>query len=336
MGAMAWTWEFTLRAFNALGGAAENIVRKSGSAARGLVSVNPEKSVDLYVPEKLIFPASDFEFADGRLKLKDTAQIGNAERSFLENYLASVSWSEGRDEAAAFVKHLNDLPGDVRALLSVEFGMEFPGEHAPDKMEEWLFRSRLLAWRGAPALVPILELVSHDPMAKPFLEANGLSLTGKFSGEVRMVRGRLGPFSAFWRFGFATLERQTFSLPMTLETGSGLEVNIGQSINLNAVLGSMPVPQFEVNGKSVRFSCVMVGSSRNPKLSRGIFCRIVKDAGEANPDQVFDNILHINRMSFLKLLEALERHEGEPIHTLRTVARYELEAMSWCIGTREL
>ena len=52
-------------------------------------------------------------------------------------------------------------------------------------------------------------------------------------------------------------------------------------------------------------------------------------------DEVFDQILRSNALTFIKLLQALEPHEGEMISKLRTMARYQLEAMAHCVGSRE-
>jgi hypothetical protein len=62
----------------------------------------------------------------------------------------------------------------------------------------------------------------------------------------------------------------------------------------------------------------------------------MRDAGQKDPERVFDRILLENRLKFLKLLEVLEEHDGGLIRVLRRVARYQLEAMSWCVGSREL
>jgi hypothetical protein len=43
-----------------------------------------------------------------------------------------------------------------------------------------------------------------------------------------------------------------------------------------------------------------------------------------------------NARQFIKLLGALEAHDGEMVSLLRTMARYQLEAMNHCIGSREL
>jgi hypothetical protein len=324
-----------LHAFRALGGTAQNIAVKSDGAGPGIVPANPERAIGVHVPPNLIFPVSDLELIDGRLRIRDSAVIGNAERSFFEGYSDSFTWSSGCDRADQFLSGLDSLPADVRTVLRDEFGIEFPGPE-PERTERWLLQSRLLTWRGKIVFVPILELVQHDPKAQPYSERDGVTLTGTFGEEVRMGRSMLSPFAAFWKFGIASPERQAFSLPMTLTTESGREVVIEQLMNLNATLGAFPVPDFKVEGPAVQFSCLMIGSSRTPKLSRAIFYRIMREAGETKPEHVFDSVLHINRLSFLKLLEALESQEGQLVPTLRKVVRFQLEAMSWCIGTREL
>jgi len=334
---MAWSWDFTVQVFRSLGGSVQNITRKDGPGAKSLIAVDPEKTIGLHAPENLIFAVSDIEFLGGRLRIRDASQVAKAERTFFENYYEDFSWSSSeRDEAAAFLKGHDELPADVRAILSDEFGVSLGEEDAGDRVERWLLQRRLLGWRGGPVLVPFFDLVQHNAKAQPYGQMNGISLAGRFPGEVQMLRSRLSPFAAFWIFGSAIPERAAFSLPMTLQLEDGGAVEIDQAINMNSVLGSTPVPDFECDGKSVRFSCLMLGSSRNPRLSRGIFYRIMRDAGKTTPEEVFDHILHLNRMSYLKLMEVLEPHQGGLIPALRKVVRYQLEAMSWCVGAREL
>ena len=83
-------------------------------------------------------------------------------------------------------------------------------------------------------------------------------------------------------------------------------------------------------------SYLMIGNPKFPRLSRGIFRTLMKQAGAPNLDEVFDFILHFNRTRFLGLLAALEPLGGEMAVTLRKMARLQLERMSHCIGTRDL
>jgi hypothetical protein len=89
-------------------------------------------------------------------------------------------------------------------------------------------------------------------------------------------------------------------------------------------------------GDSLTLSYLTIGSSRNPRLSRGIFRTLMREAGIENPDEGFDEVLCYNRRGFLGLLAALEPHEAPMITNLRRMARYQLAAMTHCVGAREL
>jgi hypothetical protein len=62
----------------------------------------------------------------------------------------------------------------------------------------------------------------------------------------------------------------------------------------------------------------------------------MREAGLENADEAFDSILNFNWTRCLNLLAVLEPYQGGMISTLRKVARYQLESMSYCIGSREL
>jgi hypothetical protein len=114
------------------------------------------------------------------------------------------------------------------------------------------------------------------------------------------------------------------------------ELIIQWEIGAYTIRGNFPVPQVNIQGSNLLLSHLMIGRRGFPRLSRGIFCTLMREAGATNADEVFDNILYFNRMKFLKLLEVLEPHKGEMIVSLRKMAHYQLEAMAYCMGKREL
>src|SRR5215469_5209499 len=119
---MAWTWDFILQAFKALGGAAENITVRKGPAGATIAAADPEKPVQLYAPENLLFPVSEVEVAGGRLKIKDASSIGKGERSLFENFYDSFAWSDrDREQAAAFLQAFDALPDEIHDALLDEF-----------------------------------------------------------------------------------------------------------------------------------------------------------------------------------------------------------------------
>jgi len=324
--------------FRSLGGTADNIVQKSGPRGRGIFPIDPSKPIRLRVPQNLLIPVSDVEFVEDRMKIKDSAIVGNPERIFFENYQEAFSWgSVGRNEAAALIEALDDLPPDVRALLSSDFTMKLrlEGGSVVERAQRRFLDSRQIEKGAAWVVMPLMELVNHAPTGVPYDVSDGVTIEGVFPGEVLVFYMDMDTLGIFRTFGFASPERCAFSLPIQDQTGRR-KILVQRRINFDSKLGSFQVPDFRMDGDTLVLSCLMIGDVKFPRLSRGIFCRVMKEAGKQDPEEAFDAILHHNRTKFLKLLEALEPYGGGLIPTLRKVVRYQLEAMSFCIGTREL
>ncbi|HEX3664910.1 MAG TPA: hypothetical protein VHU23_06740 [Rhizomicrobium sp.] len=333
---MAWSWDFLVQVFRGLGGTIDNVARKPGRGGRGLVSIQPDKPAGIHVPANLLVPLSDLEFADGRITLKKDAAAGSGERTFLENYLNDLSWeSGGKAEASAFIAGLDGLPSEVKQVLSEEFAMNAFFEGGEERARNWFLESRRLGWRDKPVIAPFIELAEHDSTSAPCVDHDGLALVGMFPEGVRTLRSEADPITFFRRFGYASPEPTAFSQPMAAEP-QGCKIEIRKKINRDATLGSTRVPEFTRDGDSLLASCLMLGSVPRPMVPRSIFKAMASGMPLASADQTFDFIQHRNRMIFLGLLEVLEPYEGNMVAELRSVARYQLQAMSFCIGVREL
>src|SRR5438552_5758849 len=149
------SWDEMLRLFRLLGGEAENILL-AGEGGRGLMAVDPEKPVQVRVPPNLIFSVEAVEFADDRLRLKKSANAGDAERLFFDNYQMGFSWAPARSEAVSFVRQFDALPADVRSLLGGEFGFKdlLEGDTL-ERAQKWFLKSRAARSEEADFIVPV-------------------------------------------------------------------------------------------------------------------------------------------------------------------------------------
>ena len=337
---MTWTPEFTLQVFRSLGGKAENITFRETSDGFRVVPVDPRQPVKLIASENLIVPVADIEFRNGELKISEGANTGKSERTFLENYFDTFSWGAGgRKEALLFENGRRELPADVKTFMSEVLGIAAMSEEPGDPevaAERWFLESRQTD-RAPPVLVPILDLIRHDPQAKPLQQMNGVGLSDSFENEVRALRAGVSPMGAFLRFGASLPERAVFSLPLIVEIEGG-QLEIGSQIRMTSRICSFPAPDFDRDVNHLRLSGLMIGNAVFPRVPRSVFRHMLKSAGreQAEADETFDRIQHRNRMAFLELLDVLEAHEGGLIPGLRRAARHQLQAMSWCIGARDL
>jgi len=335
LGRMARTWEDMIETFRALGGTADNIVRGNGARGRGIFPIDKSKPARLHVPENLLISDDDIVFIDGRLKIRSSAAYGRSEREFFEEYQDIFSWGDtGRSECSAFIQGLEELPPEVLSLLFPD-GIAKPQSHDDhERIEQEFVQSRKLERNGKCVLMPVVELVNHGPTARPFATTNGVSIEGMFSDEVLVRYNAQDAFGIFLSHGFASPELVAYSVAARREGPQKLIV--GRKTNDKSKRGSLNIPNFRIDGDTLEVSCLMIGNKRFPRLPKGIFCHIAREAGWTNVEEEFDAIVHRNRMTFLHLLQLLEPHEGKLIPTVRKMIRYQLEAMSHCIGTREL
>jgi hypothetical protein len=96
----------------------------------------------------------------------------------------------------------------------------------------------------------------------------------------------------------------------------------------------VPALTFEIGVGKLPF--LMIGHRWMPKEPRSIFRGVAASAGIHKADEVFDTILQFNWAALLDLLTMLAPHEGDAVVKLRTVVRYQLEAISCCVGSTEV
>jgi hypothetical protein len=332
--ALSWPWNEMLEEFRALGGVAGNIGLSEG---RGLVAVNPAESVLLRVPRNLLIRADDIEICDGHIRIRESADVSDADRRFFEKYESAFSWGAGeRARSAAFIAGLDGLPAEVRELLIAEFGLGdlLQGDLA-QRIQTHFMRSHEIPWHGGTVMAPLLELANRGMEGLRYERGKHLQIQGYVRNEILVRYGAEDAYSTFCRFGIAARQSMAFGLPMTLHY-EDREIVISRNTNAGVMRGNDRVPRVGVNGRLISFSYAPLGHRKNIRLARGVFRTLLREAGVKSPDEAFDRVVRSSTLRFIKLLRAMERHEGEMISTLRRMARHQLEAINCSIGAREL
>lgn len=332
-------WEEMLSAFGALGGVAENIVLGHGPYGRGLFPRDQSKPILLQLPENLLFPVEDIEFLDGQIRIRNNSAVAGPERDFFQRYANAFSWGGGgRSESTAQIAALDALSPHVRAVLAADFGMGYllQGDFI-ERTQIRFLESRLLFSDGRRLLMPLIELANHAPDGLPHepIGKNGVQIRGSAHGEILVAYAHRDCLGLFRVFGFVGLQPMAFSLPMTVQA-AGQKITIHDRTARQTRRGNFVSPQLAFDGNGISLSYLMIGNTKLPRLSRGIFRALMREAAVADADGIFDYILRINRQKLLRLLEALEHQRGEMALALRKTAHNQLEATTNCIGARDL
>jgi hypothetical protein len=114
------------------------------------------------------------------------------------------------------------------------------------------------------------------------------------------------------------------------------KLTILRQLSNKKVRGNFRIPVLSTDEDKVTVSHLMLGHARYPRLSKGIFYQFMQDLGEPNGEELYDRIRRFNVGQFLKLMEALDAHEGAMISTLRQLCRHQIGAISHAVGSRTL
>jgi hypothetical protein len=96
------------------------------------------------------------------------------------------------------------------------------------------------------------------------------------------------------------------------------------------------VPKFALRDDGAQLQFLMIGNRHHPRSCKGVFYKLMREAGIADFEEGFDTIRHANRLHFLNLWSAIEDVEGPMANTLRRMTRFQLQAMSYCYGVQEI
>jgi hypothetical protein len=328
-------WDDLLDEFRALGGTADNIRLGQGEFGRGLFPIDPARPVVIRVPENLLVPAEQMIFPGGVPRVGLHARTGKRERSWLNRYQEEFAWPAGRDEILRKLELGRALPDPLRHALLHELHCGVWFAEPTDKLIQRLyFQARTIEHNKKIVVMPIIEMANYGPGAK-YGGETFVELQGAFPGEILVEYTQHDSLGLFVGFGFAVQRPIAFSIPLKgTFTSEPLRVRgrfFGRS-------GSPQdwVPQFTKQTGEGVLMFLMLGNEQFPRLPKGIFFRLMRDAGYTGFAEAFDIIHHHNRLHFIKLLETLEGVDLPMAATLRSMARYQLRAMSFCYGVREI
>jgi hypothetical protein len=326
-------WDDMLAEFRALGGIADNICLKEGPFGRGLFPRDPSKRIRVHVPESMLVQLKDFKLQDGKVRVDPAAGVDARVIQFVEEYQQNFAWGVARQTIENLFQMVHEAPAALRQLMDSPFNMDrWLTEPSDQAVFDAFFMSRGISYEKIHVMMPIIELANHGPNTR-YQCGDGIEISGGFEGEVLVQYSTSDPLDLFAHWGFTSRESFALSLQLGLDTEAGPLV-IGRA---DASSRYRPfVPDVIIQEGKVTLSCMLLGHKNLPRMARGIFYKVMRNAGRPDPETVFDRIQHINRMQFLKLLEMSELAAPPLAQILRRVALFQLEAMSHHIGTRDV
>ncbi|MBV9571360.1 MAG: hypothetical protein JO056_08975 [Alphaproteobacteria bacterium] len=329
-------WDDMLEEFRALGGTAENVCLKDGRYGRGLFPIDPAKPVDIHIPESLLLESKHVTVENGSFCVGAGATIGVREKSFLENYEREFSWGVASHETEGLLRMFHAAPAELSELLKSPFNLDlWLQEPTTEAIVERYFASRIIRYKDKTVVMPIVELANHGLESQYKTGGGvGVGIGGRFENEVLVSYSGGDPLLIFRNWGFAS-RVQGIGLSLSLAFNEQ-KLRIGRSEPKPADGRNSLVPEVGTEDGMTVLSHILLGNKRNPRVPRGIFYRVCREAGIRDAAELFDRIQHINRTQYLRLAELSETASPRLGRLLRNLAYAQLEVLSFSFGVREL
>ncbi|HEY5047003.1 MAG TPA: hypothetical protein VII49_03155 [Rhizomicrobium sp.] len=328
-------WNELLDELRALGGTADNLCLRAGPFGRGLFAEDPAKPVRLRIPPNVLVEVAHVVFEDGVFRVGPESKLDSRERAFVEKYEAEFSWGAGgRVETEEFFESAKALPEPARKILSGRMGLGFLfAEITPDLIQRRFLGARRINCKGCTVVMPIMDLANYGYLAN-YDTDNGIEVSGQFPGEVLVRYTNSDSLGIFRGWGFASEESEAMSVNLRVKTELGTFVVSADYEEQK--IGPKPwMPKLKVEGKVFDFPFLLLGSRKFPRVPKGIFCRVMRDAGYRGAEESFEYIRHANQLMLVDALETLEGVEGTMAHTLRKMILWQLRTLSYCFGVRD-
>lgn len=327
-------WQEMLDEFRVLGGTAENVRLGYGAFGRGIFPVDPAKPVVIRIPDSMLVPLDHVTFDNDVFRVSDASWISERGRNFLEQYERDFAWGTGaRAEIETVLAGMQALPENLRERLAKNFLDNLPQPVIPELVQKVFLRTRAISSGDRPVVMPIIELANHGGSAR-YDTTWGVSLQGQFEGEV-LVRYSVpaDPYGVFSSWLFPSQEPLAFSIPITYNMG-GRELRIGRAFEEDEP--APWIPKISVTGNTVSLNYMLLGHQQFPRVPRAAFYKALANAGLEPQNEAFEAIQHANRQLFLDLIGELEGIDSPAVRPLRTMARYQLNALSSYFGIRQV
>lgn len=329
-------WDELLDEFRALGGTADNIRLGQGEYGRGLFPIDPAVPIAIHIPDTLLVAMDDMVMENGAPCVGPNARVSERAKVWLDRYQREFAWGGGgADEIRKIFEMAGQFPKDFRNKLLTQYrcGSWFK-EPSDELIATQFFNARTIDYGGRAVVMPIVEMANHGS-AGTYDLTSGIGLKGSFSGEIVVEYGRYDSYDYFLGWGFATQRPLAFSTALIGKIDlTSLEIN-----RMFEGTGAPPqvwIPRIEKTAAAAKLPFLLIGHRGSPRIPKGIFYKSMRAAGFKGFEEAFDHVHHLNRLHFVNLLIDLDGIDLPMARTIRAMAHYQLRAMSFCFGVREV
>ena len=329
-------WHAFLDEFRSFGGRAENVMQRKGSLGVGLFPIDASKPIDLHVPDELLIPTDNIELKNGEINIINDENIPKNYADWFHRYQQLYSWgAEGKENILKFETGLKSLPEKIQNILKrirlYNSQIRFPEEDQDNEILTRFIETRCINRKNKRVIMPIIDLVNHDPTVKPYEVTNdGINIRGMYDGEVLVRYNISDPIRRLIGYGFNSPEPLGHSVFCRIQ-------HQNKTVIVQGGLSDRPMQPCNASFIDDRLLIEkpLLGSLHSPKLPRTIFLNSCQNLEGIDGLELFDQIQQSNTIIFVNLIRELQNVEGDVAKQLSVGCLDQLAAQSHYFGVRD-
>ena len=311
-------------------------MQRKGAFGLGLFPIDPSKTTELFVPDKLLIETDNLEIKNNNIEIIDDANFPQGYSDWFSRYQTFYSWgAEGKENTLAVEEGLKALPDSVLIRLKrhglYNSEVRFPEKDVEKEIFQRFISTRCIRRKGRRVIMPMIELLNHSPSAKAYdMSGDGIAVGGLHDGEVLVKYSISEPLRRFLSYGFNSPEPMAFSLSLAIpHRGRQIIVQGGGGIN--------PLKPCKVQQEQnkITISQPLLAASKNPKMPKTLLIQATRNLEDINCDELFDQINQRNTQILIEIIKELQEHKSEMGAKLRNACLDQLEALSHHYGQRD-
>ena len=300
-------WDKLIADYQSFGGRINNIVQRRGALGLGLFPIDQSKPIELSAPDELLVPVDQVKLENDHIIIAEPDRFPDGYATWYKTFQQCFSWgADGYKSILQFETALRTLPDDIQNLLqpfcNVPIRQRLPSENKNNIFKRFI-KTRQINYKGKKVLMPMIELVNHSAFQKSWnMNDDGIHIKGNFEDEILVRYSMADPIFRFMQYGFSCREKTAFSMDLQV-------LHYGYKVIVNGGVNNAPFDPLNIvsSGEQIIIHSPLLGSTANQRLPRSLFKKALSMVKGIKPDELFDQIIYINRLQVIKILKLLSK-----------------------------
>ena len=323
-----------LNKFEALGGIANNIELREGVFGRGIFPQNAAVAVKIKLPKHLLASPSSIILNDqNQIQIKKKSALDRSFIDFYESYQHFFGWGAGGyKEMAEYHTELMNLPGNLKSFLLI-FGWassNFDKKNNKELLNDY-FISRQINIDNESKLMPILELINHSNIGKPYIFDQGISVEGIFKGEVlTRYHGHVDAFHFFRNYHFASPSTTVLSCDVKIDVPKLGVINISRFDSEIEIKDGIVIPKITKKNSEIKISFLELSNTKKDSNPKDVFITRMADfdISKATANTIFDSLIDHNQKALSNLITECKDCNNKISMQIKQIAENQLPLLN--------